>query len=89
MLVFSIQCKNIIQSSRKQNIRNNNPIKIGNWFKRPIVIRNGINQKGIETMKNENRDTQDWSTDIFVLEYYFWFFIVLSCGENYANGIES
>jgi len=85
MLVFSIQCKNVIKSSKKQNSRNNNPIKISNWFKRPIVIRKGINQKEVEKMKNENRDTQDWSADIFVLEYYFWFFIILSCGENHAK----
>ena len=66
MLVFSIQCKNIIQSSRKQNIRNNNPIKISNWFKRPIVIRNGINQKGVETMKNENKEILKTEVPIFL-----------------------
>ena len=66
MLVFSIQCKNITQSSRKQNISSNNPIKIGNWFKRPIVIRDGINQKGEETMKNENKEILKTEVPIFL-----------------------
>lgn len=59
MFVFSIQCKKVIQFSKKKNRTFEAIIQLKSVIgsdAQSIIDRNGINQKGKGAVKNENKE---------------------------------